>query len=443
MKHLSNSLSSERPDVLRPANNILIANLEERAHTGQEACSYPRNPRLHELIWALAYGVFFAFALGAYSQSLTVNTLAGYAGQGSADGSGNNGRFNTPGGVAVDNVGNVYVADTGNHTIRKVTPAGAVSTLAGLAGNSGSTNGTGGSARFYAPQGVAVDSSYNVYVADTGNHTIRKITAAGVVSTLAGLAGNSGSTNGTGSSARFYAPQGVAVDSSGNVYVADTWNHTIRKITVGGAVSTLAGSPGNYGSADATGTSAQFYQPQGVAVDSAGNVYVGDTANHTIRKITPGGVVSTLAGSAGNYGSIDLAGSSARFYGPEGVSVDAAGNVYVADYFNHTIRKVTSGGAVSTLAGLAGNYGSIDQPGSSARFWGPQGVAVDSSGNVYVADTGNGTIRKVSPTGMVSTPAGSASIGSADWAGSQSAIFLAGGCGGGQCGQCVRGGHGE
>ena len=163
--------------------------------------------------------------------------------------------------MAVDSAGNVYVADTYNHTIRKITPAGVVSTLAGLAGSCGSADGTGANARFYYPYGVAVDSAGNVYVADTDNHTIRKITPGGVVSTLAGLAGSSGSADGTGANARFHYPSGVAVDSAGNVYVADTDNHTIRKITPAGVVSTLAGLAGSYGSADGTGANARFYQP--------------------------------------------------------------------------------------------------------------------------------------------------------------------------------------
>ena len=179
--------------------------------------------------------------------------------------------------MAVDGSGNVYVADSGNYTIRKITPAGVVSTLAGLAGSSGSADGTGSAARFYYPTGVAVDGSGNVYVADTGNYTIRKITPAGVVSTLAGLAGSTGSADGTGSAARFYYPYGVAVDGSGNVYVADTGNYTIRKITPAGVVSTLAGTAGSSGSADGTGSAARFNYPTGVAVDGSGNVYVADS----------------------------------------------------------------------------------------------------------------------------------------------------------------------
>ncbi len=201
--------------------------------------------------------------------------------------------------MAVDSAGNVYVADTGNSTIREVTPAGVVTTLAGWSGHTGSGDGTGSAARFYDPEGVAVDSTGNVYVADYFNYTIRKVTPAGVVTTLAGSVGSSGTNDGVGSAARFSYPKGVAVDSAGNVYVADNGNSTIRQVTPAGVVTTLAGSPGLYGSSDGTGSNARFGGPSGVAVDSADNVYVADTDNQTIRKVTPAGVVTTLAGSPG------------------------------------------------------------------------------------------------------------------------------------------------
>jgi sulfur carrier protein ThiS len=326
--------------------------------------------------------------------SYTFATLAGSSGAGSADGTGRVAGFYHPTGVAVDTNGKVYVADYNNHTIRKVTPAGVVTTLAGLASSSGSADGTGSAARFYYPAGVAVDNNGNVYVADQNNHTIRQVTPAGVVTTLAGSAGAPGTNDGTGSTARFNLPNGVAVDSNGSVYVADYSNHTIRQVTPTGAVTTLAGLAGSSGTNDGTGSAARFYNPTGVAVDNNGNIYVADQNNDTIRQVTPAGVVTTLAGLAGSLGSADGTGSAARFARPTGVSVDSSGNVYVADYFNHTIRQVTPARVVTTLAGLAGSPGGADGTGSAARFSNPFGTAVDTNGIVYVADSANNTIRK-------------------------------------------------
>src|SRR5438105_3935529 len=332
-------------------------------------------------------------------------TFAGNAPGG--DGTGSQAGFYQPYGVAADSAGNVYVADTNNHTIRKITPAGVVTTLAGLAANSGSTDGTGADARFTYPFGVAVDSAGSVYVADTNNSTIRKITSAGVVTTLAGMAEVEGSADGTGSAAQFDYPYGIAVDIAGNVYVADTQNDTIRKITPAGVVTTLAGAVGVTGDADGTGSAALFNAPSGIAVDSAGNLYVADTYNFTIRKITSAGVVTTLAGTAGTAGSADGTGSTAQFYYPYGLTADGAGNVYVADTDNNTIRKVTSTGVVTTLAGLAGTFGSANGTGSAARFTYPYGVAVDAAGTLYAADSNNQEIRKITSTGVVTTLAGS------------------------------------
>src|SRR5437016_1179139 len=311
-----------------------------------------------------------------------VTTRAGLARKpGSADGTGNAARFDFPFGIAIDSADNVYVADTDNDAlIRKVTPVGTnwvVTTLAGLGGNYGSADGMRIDARFAGPSGVAVDGAGSVYVADQVNDTIRKVTAAGVVTTLAGLARYGGSTNGMSNAARFNSPSGVAVDSSGNVYVADSENNQIRKVTPVGTnwvVTTLAGLSGSddwadtEGSADGTGSAARFTVPEGVAVDSAGNVYVADTVNYTIRKLTPAGVVTTRAGQAGVQGSANGTGGNARFNFPSGVAVDSATNVYVADTWNHTIRKVTPARVVTTVAGRAGISGSADGMGNDARF---------------------------------------------------------------------------
>jgi sugar lactone lactonase YvrE len=342
-----------------------------------------------------------------------VTTLAGLAGNaGFVNGTGSGAQFNTPWGVAVDGATNVYVADAVNDAIRKITPAGVVTTVAGN-GTSGTNDGTGSAARFDTPEYVVVDSAGNLYVADTFNFTIRKVAPVGaswVVTTLAGLAGSAGTNDGTGSAARFYYPEGVAVDSATNVYVADGFNDAIRKLEPVGTncvVTTLAGrATGGPGSADGTGSAARFNSPLGVSLDSATNVYVADSFNSTIRKVTPAGVVTTLAGLAGHAGSADGANSAARFNEANGAAVDTKGNVYVADWGNHTIRKVTPVGTnwvVTTLAGLAGNPGFTDATGSAARFDYPNGVAVDTNGNVYVADTANGRIAKVTPAGVVRT----------------------------------------
>ncbi len=357
-----------------------------------------------------------AFSVIGQSSAYSWTNFVGQPGSsGNADGTGNAARFNKPLGTAVDSAGNVYVADTYNNTIRKVTPAGVVTTLAGLAGVWGSTDGTGSAARFNTPTGVAVDSGGNVFVADYGNYTIRKVTPLGVVTTLAGKAGVSGSTDGTGSAARFYLPSGVAVDSTGNVYVADYWNGTIRKVTAAGMVTTLAGSAGTSGSTDGTGSAARFSSPFGVAVDTQGNVYVADTGNSTIRKVTAAGVVTTLAGSAGSSGSTDGTGSAARFFNPDGVAVDSAGNVFVADTDNDMIRKVTAAGVVTSIGGLAGVMSAADGIANAARFYYPAGIAVDSHGNLYVADTYNQRVSKGmpvnAPTITTSSPLPPGSVG--------------------------------
>jgi streptogramin lyase len=263
-----------------------------------------------------------------------------------------------------------------------------VTTLAGsAAAYPGSADGPGAAALFDEPYGVAVDGAGNVFVADFWNNTIRKITPSGVVTTLAGSAADaSGSADGTGAAARFNGPYGVAVDGSGNVFVADRDNNNIRKITPNGAVTTLAGSADSSGSADGTGAAARFNWPGGVAVDGAGNVFVADTDNNTIRKVTPSGVVTTLAGSADSSGSADGTGAAARFNGPNGVAVDGAGNVFVADSGNNAIRKISTLGVVTTIVGVAAPVSAGNFPGPlPASIVSPSGVAIDpSTGKLYI-----------------------------------------------------------
>lgn len=325
-----------------------------------------------------------------------VSTFAGNL-PGNADGAGAAARFEYPAGVAVDASGWIYVADTNNHQIRKISPSGLVSTLAGT-GRPGYQDGDAASASFYYPRGVAVDSNGWVYVADTNNSMIRKISPTGAVSTLAGSQ-MVGFSDATGRNAIFANPTGVAVDANGWVYVADTYNNMIRKISPLGVVSTLAGR-GPAGSADGPTATARFSEPFGVAVDESGNIYVADTGNRKIRKITVAGEVSTLADSTGcsnEDSSIPWRYGSVSFCAPRGVSADRSGNIYIADYGNHKIRKINLAGLVSTVAGSDNGIGSLDGAATSlgASFSNPVGIALDINGNIYIADSGNHKIRKI------------------------------------------------
>ncbi len=342
-------------------------------------------------------------ALGALrAEDYATTTFAGAANS-TTGADGTPGSFNNPYGVAIDAAKNIYVTDTLNNTIRKITPGRVVSTIAGTAGFFGATDGTGSAARFNFPVGLGVDAAGSIYVADSKNFTIRKVTAAGVVTTFAGAAFQLGAVDGPGASARFFLPLGLAVDGGGNIYVADSGNQLIRKITPEGVVSTLAGGAGQAGFVNGTGTAARFSTPFGVAVDSAGNVYVADSGNHAIRKITPQGVVSTIAGATGQGGAVDGPAAGARFNQPRGVAVDAAGNVFVSDYGNNTIRHVATTGAVTTLAGTAGIAGEVNSVGASARFYEPIGIIVDGAA-IYVADSSNNLVRRAQPASTAPLP---------------------------------------
>lgn len=321
-----------------------------------------------------------------------VTTLVS-GGDGASDGSGKSARFKSPTDVTTDGT-NLYVADLRNNTIRKVVIAtGAVTTLAGSAGASGSTDGIGTTARFNNPYGVTTDGK-NLYVTDRGNGTIRKVViATGEVTTLAGNAGISGTADGTGPMAKFFMPHGITTDGR-NLYVTDSGNNTIRKVVIATReVTTLAGSAGIIGSTDATGSLARFNFPFGIVTDG-NNLYVTDRNNCTIRKIVIAtGEVTTIAGG-GNYGQADGLGRAARFDFPTGMTTDGT-NLYVADAANNTIRKVVVATTeVTTLAGRAGVNGSADDTGSLARFDGPYGITTDGI-SLYVADLLNNTIRTI------------------------------------------------
>jgi hypothetical protein len=315
----------------------------------------------------------------------------------------------SPQSATVDSAGNLYIADANKHVILKVAPVGtnwAVSTIAGLAGSYGSNDGTNNAARFDSPGGVAVDAADNLYVADSGNNDIREVTPSGtnwIVTTIAGAASSSsGSNDGTNGTAQFAFPLGIAVDASGNLFIGDNGNTTIRKISHSGTnwvTTTIAGTAGVGGYVDATNGDAQFAYPFGVAVDAADNVYVADAVNEIIRKVTPSGtnwIVTTIAGQVGSPGGNDGTNLDAQFNFPTGINVDTAGNVYVSDTFNDSIRRLTPSGTnwiVTTIGGSAGSAGLADGTNDVAQFSAPQGVAVDGEGNVYVGDTGNNALR--------------------------------------------------
>lgn len=342
----------------------------------------------------------------------TITLVAGAANtRGSADGAAANARFSSPFGLVFDSVGNLFVADRDNNTIRKITPQGMVSTFAGLAPDNATGNNDGAlsAARFNALGNVATAPTGDAYVADTANSTIRKISRDGTVTTLAGKAGQPGTADGSAEDARFESPYGLALASDGTLYVSDASANTLRKITPQGVVSTLAGnSAADPGNTDGTGNGARFNYPAGLAVDASGTVFVADRGNHVIRRVTPGGAVTTLAGVAGQPDLVDGSGSAARFDTPEGLAIDAAGNLYVSHSIRHgSIRRITPAGQVTTLAGgRGGDANSEDGVGSAARFNQPRALAVDAAGNVFVVDGANHTVRKISPAGAVTTVGG-------------------------------------
>jgi len=317
---------------------------------------------------------------------------------GRADGTGAHAQFLNPVGVAADGAGNLYVTDSG--TIRQVTPAGVVTTLAGSAAT-GYQDGVGKAARFGNPASIAVAPDGSLFVADSySNYVIRKVTPAGtnsVVTTVAGKAGISGKTDGEGSAARFGNPNGIAVDAQGCLYVTDLGNRTIRKLTPIGTnwlVTTLAGQAGAYGTADGIGSAARFENLVGVASDNAGNLWVAD--EQATRKVTPAGVVTTFAGGGEN--------NPAGLSYPSGVVVDDADAVFVINEGNNTILEITPDRVARTVAGTAGPSGSADGVGSAARFNQPRGIAVDRAGNLYVADTLNHRITKGTPAVVLQPP---------------------------------------
>jgi DNA-binding beta-propeller fold protein YncE len=333
--------------------------------------------------------------LGLHAQD-SVRTLAGLPETpGSADGTNTTARFNDPAGLALAPDGTIFVADNQNHALRRIGTNGVVTTLAALLGVPGSADGTGSTARFDSPTGLVLGPDGALYVSDTGNHTIRRVTTNGVVTTLAGSAGTADYVDGPATSARFNQPLGLAIAPDGTVFVADSGNHLIRIIATNGTVSVLAGNPETFGSADGTGTNAFFNSPVGLALTPDGSLFVSDANNFTLRRVTASGVVTTIAGAAGQDGSTDGPATAARFGKPAELALAPNGTLYIADAAHHTIRRLTPDGRVSTIAGLVGADGAADGANGLARFFNPYGLAIAARGHLVVADTYNQTVREL------------------------------------------------
>jgi sugar lactone lactonase YvrE len=330
--------------------------------------------------------VLFFFSISISAQ--TVTTFAGGCSEvyhGLVNATGTAARFYYPRAITVDTHGTFYVADSGNNCIRKISPTGVVTTLAGSGSNT--------------PYGVAVDTTGNVYISDTFNHRILKINlGSNVAHTLAG-SGITGNADGIGIAAEFNTPKGLAVDVNGNLYVADSYNHRIRKIDINGVVTTIAGS--SQGNSNGFGILAQFDMPCGVALDSAGNIFVADRNNNQIKKIGTDGMVSTYIGN-GIQGNTDGIGQNASLDNPSGLTIDNDNIIYFVSQNGNLIRRVTPNGEVTTIAGYNGTWGGCGNGiGTNAQFLHPEGLIINSIGNIYVADTGSHTIRKI--TNLLST----------------------------------------
>lgn len=353
---------------------------------GMMPTTVPSPLRTSAARWA-AWG---AIALSSGCQWLppwhTVSTVAGSR-HGLADGAGAEARFRGPMGLAHAH-GALYVADVGNHAIRRIDASGRVTTFAG--GTQGFADGVGKAARFSYPRDVAADAAGNLYVADATNRRIRKITPDGRVTTLAGQGGR-GRQDGAGERATFHSPWGLDVAPDGTVFVADCGNHVIRRVGADGRVSTLAGTP-QRGYANGRGPAARFYLPRDVAVAEAGTLYVADAGNHRVRRVWPDGTVATVAGRE-VYGHDDGPGHIATLGYITGLAVTADGALLVADETHHSIRRIEPDGTVRTLAGRA-EPGTADGPGRYARFNAPTNLAL-APGACYVTDLANHRIRKI------------------------------------------------
>jgi len=351
------------------------------------------------------------------SSGIIITVAGGGAGIFSGDGGpATSAAISLPYGVAVDGTGNLCIADFFNHRIRKVSPSGIITTAAGSgAGGPAGDGGPATNAQLFNPAGVAVDGSGNLYVADSSSNRIRRVTPSGIITTVAGTgAGGFSGDGGPAISAQLYSPYGVAVDSSGNIYIADSFNNRIRRVAPSGIITTVAGTGvGGFSGDGAPAISAQLYSPYGVAVDGSGNIYIADSFNDRIRRVAPTGIITTVAGTGGSgFSGDDGLAISAKLNLPYCVAPDGSGNLYIADTNNHRLRKLSPGGIISTVAGTgAGGFTGDGGPATSAYLYYPRGVALDGSGNLYLTDSSGFRVRRVSSAGTISTVAGTGVAG--------------------------------
>ncbi|MER8226020.1 RICIN domain-containing protein [Streptomyces sp. NPDC094143] len=321
-------------------------------------------------------------------------------------------QVNLPNGVAVDSAGTLYIADSGNHRIRKVTTDGQISTVAGTGVAAfGGDGGPAVSAQLNYPRSVAVDSAGDLYIADSGNHRVRRVTRAdGKISTVAGTGVASfGGDGGLATAARLNGPFSVAVDGAGDLYIAEYGNHRVRRVTgADGKISTVAGTGvASFGGDGGLATVARLNGPFSVAVDGAGDLYIADYGNHRVRKVTRAdGKISTVAGTGvASFGGDGGLATAAQLNLPIGLVVDSAGNLYIAEWHNHRVRKITTDGKISTVAGTgAGSFGGDGAPAASAQLKNPSGLAVDCVDTLFIVDHGNSRVRKVPSQRMAGLP---------------------------------------
>jgi PASTA domain/NHL repeat len=363
-------------------------------------------PRLRTRKLPITVAVAFATAFLVVASAFAItgsNTITTIAGNGTPGFSGDGGPATSaqmwgPEGIAVDAAGNVYFTDGASHRVRKVTPGGTISTFAGTGapGFSGD-NGLATSAQLSSPKGLAVDGLGNVYIAEYHGDRVRKVNPAGIITTYAGsgIRGDTGD-GGPATAARLFAPRGLAVDGQGNLYIADHYNHRIRKVDSSGTITRFAGTSAGFSGDGGPATSAQLHYPEHVTTDESGNVYIADSSNRRVRKVSPSGTITTFAGSGGGgLGDGGLA-TSATLDHPRGLEVDAQGNLYIADSADYRVRKVDTAGMITTVVGTGnGGFHGDGGPAGSATVWVPLGLAMDGQGNLYIADYQNNRLRKV------------------------------------------------